>query len=620
MDQTSMSEQGMEQSASEQAQRLASGGLTEDIRGVMADIERRLDRLRVAHADREREREELEQRSIEVEERAAQLEEAAKELGERQREHEEAVVAAEARFTELDSRETSAREAFAKAKERHDALRAELNQQRETLDGERSKLDEERQAFDAERQRIEELAQEAAQQVSDLEEDRAALEATARELDERQKDLDSQASTMAEKWKELEQHKHALDARAEQLKDQDRKLAELSRQAAEQREKLSGDSSDLEQQKRWLAEQTKQADLLRARVKQLEAELEAAHAQVAEATDAEEVESTVAHELDITRAKLRDAAEIIAGLREQLDVARSQRQAVASGEPVSDEHLDRRKRRLSYVRDALRQEQAKIAKASELLKQRSAALAQRGGVAATPAESVEPKEPSRIAGIARLGMGMAGVAVALAVLAGVSWMAAGELAKPIFAASVTVAHDARGREVIAQDLAGWQDFHESLMEDPRFYEFTAERMRQRGLLGLGDAVSVKSFVESSVSWVSGRDGELKLEVREQGAGRAERVAETLAIALVGQANAARERRPDGLPSIVSQEAKAEGRPLTNEQPLYAGGIMVGLSLLSVGLGGLLSRRIGRMREEAAAEGATAMDDMGEQHEGRISIG
>lgn len=616
-----MSEQGMEQGASGQAQRLASGGLTEDIRGVMADIERRLDRLRVAHADREREREELEQRSSEVEQRAARLEAAAKELGERRREHEEAVAAAEARFTELETREASAREAFAKAKERHDALRAELNKQRETLEGERSKLDDERLAFEAERRRIEELAQEAAQQVGDLEEDRAALEATARELDERQKDLDSQASTMAEKWKELEQHKRALDARAGQLKEQDRKLAELSRQAAEQREKLSGDSSDLEQQKRWLAEQTRQADLLRARVKQLESELEAARAQAAQgATDAAEVDGAIAHELDVTRAKLRDAAEIIAGLREQLDVARSQRQAGARGEPVSDEHLDRRKRRLGYVRDSLRQEQAKIAKASELLKQRSAALAQRGGIAAMPAESIEPEEASRIAGIARLGMGMAGVAVALAVLAGVSWMAAGELARPTFAASVTVAHDARGREVLAQDLAGWQDFHESLMGDPRFYEFAADRMRQRGLLGLGDAVSVKSFVESSVSWVSGRDGEIKLEVREQGAGRAERVAETLAIALVGQANAARERRPDGLPSIVSQEAQAEARPLTNEQPMYAGGIMIGLTLLSAGLSSLLSRRIGRMREEAAAEGATAIDDMGEQHEGRISIG
>jgi hypothetical protein len=202
----------------------------------------------------------------------------------------------------------------------------------------------------------------------------------------------------------------------------------------------------------------------------------------------------------------------------------------------------------------------------------------------------------------------------------VSWIAAGEIATPTYAASVTVAHDARGRDVLAEDLAGWQAFHESLLSDPRFYEFAAERMRQRGLLELGDDVSVKAFVESSVSWVSGRDGELMIEVREKGAGRARRVAETLAIALVGQANSARERRPDGLPSVISKEAAPDERPLTNEQPMLAGGVFAGLVLVSAALGGLVSRRIARVREQAAAEGHTDVHDMGEQHEGRINIG
>jgi len=215
---------------------------------------------------------------------------------------------------------------------------------------------------------------------------------------------------------------------------------------------------------------------------------------------------------------------------------------------------------------------------------------------------------------------MAGVTVALVVLAGVSWFAAGEFATPTYTANVTVAHDARGRDVLAEDLAGWQRFHEALMADPRFYEFAAERMRQRGLLGLGDAVAVKTLVEDSVGWVSGRDGELKLEVRQEGADRAERVAETLAIALVGQANAGRERRPDGLPSVIAKDAEASGRALTNEQPIYAGGIMAGLTLFSLAMGGLVSKRIGRLREQVAAEGATAVDDMGDQTERRISIG
>lgn len=599
-----------------------SSGLTEDIRGVMADIERRLDRLRVAHADREREREDLERQSREVEERARSLSEAARELEEHRRAHEEALEAAQSRFEELDRREEAARESFAEAKARHDATRSELAAQRESIDAAKAAFEQEREAFAAERERISALADEARQKLSDVEEDRQALEATARELDERQKDLDDQASTMAERWKELEQQKASLDARAEQLASQDRKLAELSRQAAEQREQLSGESSDLEQQKRWLAEQTKQADLLRARVKQLEGELVEAKRAAAEASSAEpsegQADQAVLDELEETRGKLREAASVIAELRERLDEA----SLAHPTEPLTADaqHLVRRKRRLEYVRESLREEQAKVAKASALLRERSEAIAARPGAAAPAPKREAPVKAGPLAGLARLGVGMAGVAIALVVLAGASWLAAGEVATPTYAASVTVAHDARGRSVLPEDLAGWQRFHEELMGDPRFYEFAAERMRQRGLLGLGDAVAVRSFVEDSVSWVSGRDGELKLEIRQQGADRAERVAETLAIALVGQANAARERRPDGLPSVVAQEAAAETRPLTNERPIYAGGILAGLVLVSAGLGGLLSRRLGRLREQVAAEGATAVDEMGEHEDRRISIG
>lgn len=602
----------MAQADNEQQARVNSTGLTEDIRGVMSDIERRLDRLRAAHADREREREELEERSQAVHEHSRQLEAARQELAEHQRAHEEAVAAAEARFLELDRREEAARTAFEEAKARHDATRSELAQAAAEVEQGQQEVAAQREAFEAERDRIEQLAQEAAQQVKDVEEDRAALEATARELDQRQKDLDEQASTLAERVREIEARGKALEERAKMLEEQDRKLAELSRKAAEQREKLSGDSSDLEQQKQWLAEQTKQTDLLRARVKQLEGELAAARSK-ASTEESSEADDSLRDELNTTRQKLRDAAGIIAQLREQVENAEPVKPTDADAA-----HLQRRQRRLRFVRQTLRQEHAKIAKASELLKSRSAALATRAGEAPQAAPAPVAKGP--IAAMARMGIGMLSVAGAIAVLAVVSWIASGEIVTPTYASSVTVAHDARGREVMPEDLAGWQAFHEGLMEDPRFYEFAAERMRQRGLLELGNAVAVKSLVEESVGWASGKDGELMLEVRQQGADRSRRVAETLAIALVGQANSARERRPDGLPSVISKDAAADRRPMTNERPIYAGGIFAGLALASAGLGGVVSRRIAKLRQQAAAEGHTDDDDMGEQSEGRISIG
>lgn len=596
----------MEQGSQEQLERLPSTGLSEDIRGVLSEIERRLDRLRVAHADRERERAELESRAETVEERAAQLQAQADELAQRQAEHERAQAMARARLEELDLRETRARELFAQAKASHDRTRAELAQKQE-------QIERDQRAFEAQREEAQALAAQATQQLKDLEEDRASLEETARELDERQKDLDEQAAELAKRLAEFDRQRAALDAKAEQLRQQDQKLADLARQAAEQQERLSGDSSDLEQQKQWLAEQTRQSDLLRARVTQLEAELEATREREAEPAD-----EALSHELAVTREKLRDAAGIIAQMREQIDNAR---QASAAPASVSDEHMERRRRRLAFVRDSLRVESAKIAKASELLRQRTSALASTHPQPEAAASGARPAGAGgRGSSIARLGIGLAGAAVGLGVLAGVSWMAAGELSTPMYAASVTVAHDARGREVLEEDLAGWQAFHEGLLQDPRFYEFAAERMRQRGMLALGSAVSVKNFIEDSVNWQSGRDGEVVLEVRERGADRARRVADTLAIALVNQANSARDRRPDGLPSIVSREATTGERALTNERPMYAGGLMAGLSLLGLAFSGLVSSRVSKLSAKVAAEGRTAFDEMGEEREGRIRIG
>lgn len=604
----------MEYGTHEHVDRPSTNGLSEDIRGVLSEIERRLDRLRSAHADRERERAELESREQSVESRAAELEAAARSLSDQQAQHERALASARARLEELDQREAQARELFAQAKARHDDTKADLARQREQLEGDQ-------RDFEAQREEAHALAARAAQQLKDLEEDRAALEATAHELDERQKDLDQQAGELAKRLAEADRQREALEAKAQQLRVQDQKLAELARRAAEQREQLSGDTSDLEQQKQWLAEQTRQADLLRARVAHLEAELESARQPEASEPVPLPADEALSHELAVTREKLRDAAGIIAQLREQLDHARASA-GKAPKPAANDEHIERRKRRLAYVRDALRDESMKVAKAGELLRQRTAAMASQPSHAAPARASDKPgaRPAGRWASLGRMGMGMAGVAAGLALLAGVSWMAAGEFSVPTYAAGVTVAHEARGREVLAEDLAGWQAFHESLLEDPRFYEFAAERMRQRGLLTLGDAVSVKNFMESSVSWHSGRDGELALEVRERGAGRARRVAETLAIALAGQANTARERRPDGLPSIVSREAAVGDRALDDQRPIYAGGIMAGLTVFSLALSGLVSSRVGRLRERVAAEGRTAMDDMGEEREGRIRIG
>jgi len=623
-----------------------SGGLAGDIRGVVADIERRLDRLRRAHGEREREREDLEERSRQLRERSQEIEERANalagqeaDLSQRRAELEAQAEAIGRRQADMDAREAQLAQAVSQAQQRH----AEA---RRALDGERSATTRARAEADnalSEAARREEEAARVAEQarvkLADLEEDRRAIEQTARELDERQRDLDAQAAELADRAGELDAQRRELEARAGELAEQDRRLGELSRALAEREERLGGDSSDLEQQKRWLAEQTAQADMLRARVASLESDLERARSAGQDGADAQQAlrdaEEHARHRIEqaveqaqrqaderaeALEAKLRHAAQTIADLRDRLEEATDGTGSAAA--PVDAEHLGRRRRRLRYVREQLRDEGAKLAKASELLRQRTAALQASSPATDKPQAQrrADAGRSHRGLGLMRVGVGMAAAAFAVALLASLSWVAADHVVTPTYRASVGVAHDPRGRAVAEQDLVGWQSALEGLLGDPRFAEFAAEHMRRRGLLGLGDAVAMRRFLEERVAWTSPRPGELRLDVREVGADRAERVADTLAIALIQQANSSRDRRPDGLPSIIDREAAAAGDPLVDQRPMYAGGILGGGLLLCLAVGAVASRRLGRLREQVSLEGHTDLDDMGDQSDKRIAIG
>ncbi|MEO1007453.1 MAG: hypothetical protein AAFX79_02710 [Planctomycetota bacterium] len=590
---------------------VAPTALADDIRGVVRDIERRLQRLREAHESRPDERAQLEHRASQLDEQQAVLLDRARAIDEAESEYKR-------RVRELDDRERQLRESI-------EAARREREDEQAKITGQLDQPAHEREAIERQVAELEQREAEARRMLTDAEEDRRAISATAVELDQRQQDLDAQAAELARRARENAAQLRAVEERAGTLDEQDRRLAALARQLAERQEQIAGASDDLKQQQQWLAENTRQADLLRARVAALEAELEQsreaqeqpaaepafdAHPVEPAPIDAAAEERLAEYEAELEQAntKLRHAAEIIAQLRTELDQGAS---APASA-PIADEHLARRRQRLASVRRALRRNRDALAQERQAAEDTKAAA---GGAA--PRQGKAPASASRLR---VFGLVFATVAFGVGLLGGLSWLAAGHFATPTYNATVVISHDARGREVTSEDLAGWQAFHEDLLSDPRFMEFAAERMQRRGILQLASAIDLRSFLETSVSAQSGRDGELMLEVRDVGSGRAVRVADTLAIALIGQANAARDRRPDGLPSVVTREARADAEPVHDERPVYAGGILGGGTLACALLAGVLSRRLARVREEVDNEGRTALHETGDDQFSRITIG
>src|SRR5690606_33563256 len=133
-------------------------------------------------------------------------------------------------------------------------------------------------------------------------------------------------------------------------------------------------------------------------------------------------------------------------------------------------------------------------------------------------------------------------------------------------------------------LAGWQTFHEEFVADARFIEAAAPQLGRRGITTLAQPGALTADLEANLTAFSPGPGQLTLEYRGEGATRARRVVETLVATLAREASLSRDRRADGLRSVVTDEAAVMGRPISDGRLVYAAGIFAMLAGATLGVG------------------------------------
>ncbi|MFN0131682.1 MAG: hypothetical protein ACKVW3_03990 [Phycisphaerales bacterium] len=255
--------------------------------------------------------------------------------------------------------------------------------------------------------------------------------------------------------------------------------------------------------------------------------------------------------------------------------------------------------RLRLLRKLIGEQQEKLAQAGDALRQRfeqcDQILAQREQLARARAELGHgQKKLERLQTRASRGRAAAlvfyltGTALALAAL---SWGVAGSIVQSPYAARAVLAAETKGLSVTEGQVAEWQAFQEAQLADPATIEMIAERMARRGIASLATPGQVQDRLKRDFVHQSAQPGQLVLELRGEGAGPTTRALDTIVTALASQANATKERRPDGLGTILAEPANTNTGPISDQRPLYAAATFLVSFGLSILVGALAWRRM-----------------------------
>jgi hypothetical protein len=325
---------------------------------------------------------------------------------------------------------------------------------------------------------------------------------------------------------------------------------------------------------------------------------------------ASQVDST-AHKADIEalqqqlqqmQAQLQDARNSNRDLKTKL--ASDQPRPESGGIPEEvGETIMTRWRRLRLMRSLLQEQGEKLREASEAVRTKYAeagqVLAQRDQLAQARASmSTVHDKLQKLQ--ARAAVGKASVAMfylvgAFAGMAGLAWAISGEVAPARFAARAVINADTRGRQTSDDQLAEWQKYIEGEVRDPRMHEVAAERMARAGIVSLSTPGQLSQRIEKDFIADTGVTGSLKLELRGDGKAKTIRELDTFVTTLVSQANATKERRPDGLGVLVAEKPNADAGAIESNRATYAAVIFALGSVLCLGAGGFTYNRLSRAK-------------------------
>jgi chromosome segregation ATPase len=525
----------------------------------------------------------------------------------------------EARERELSSREVSIKESIAKieqAESRSKRDQHDLAQLRQNLTSAQQQASQTIKALQEATTRAEQAEQAALDLRSEL--DKASGAGEAAEKAERERDaLHAASEELRGKLRAFEDREQRLSAAVRSLKEQsdaitkERDEARAALQRAEQQVKDAAGAAGAAGTAGAAAKQ--EIESLRAQLAKLKAAAEQASAGRGgvekELSDARLIIDDLRGQLDQHEQDSKELEGVLEQLKERLRIEAAKSEAFASQNSALKQELEakgtsadapsgvalnhgaaagglspQRVRRLELARRLTRDKARKIRRVGEALGKRyeqcEQVLSLRQDVlAAKRAVESAFKKQQTVEARSKAFSTMFFGACATAILGGASWLLAGQVAPETYQARAVLAADSPDRELSAAELEEWTTFHAAMLEDPRFHEFTSQRMARGGLPGLASATAVKDRIAKAIKPQSNKPGELTLEMTGVGREKTERELQMFAVAMQSQSREAKDRRADGGNTIISQTAKAGDEPLDSVRLTYAGGIFGGVMLV-----------------------------------------
>jgi len=281
------------------------------------------------------------------------------------------------------------------------------------------------------------------------------------------------------------------------------------------------------------------------------------------------------------------------------------------------EAIERRRQRLASYRDALREKTTKLSKAKKTIEARFAQLQ------AASAEVKQLEESRRALATERASMErlerkvrkaraksnawmlLASMSVTLGVLGIGSWWGVGQFVKPTYLAHTTIGVGAARDSMSGSQIAAWQEFHESLVADPKLLDMAAERMGRRGLDTLSTAGDLDWHIKENLDVTSKGAGEMTLTLRGQGGARTERILSTLATAIVGLSGDTRDLRADQTGASIIEPVKVDSTPIEDPRLAVFGAAFGAMTALTLFAGVVISRKLASSKEAFEEEMAPA---------------
>lgn len=482
----------------------------------------------------------------------------------------------------------------------------EANRQAESLRDQIAQLDEQARALADRAQRSAELERKVAQREQQLAQLVQAVSEYEAEIDRLSAGGTKDAAAIDDR----------LAQRDERIKHLESQVAQAGAELASREQRiaeLSGDASRADTLQQEVLKRDQAIKELESRIAQSDARVEELQESLKDQTPA-----GARKEADKLRHELARRDEAIRTLHTRLEQA-SAANAGGGGPPgVTGQELqaiERRRQRLAAYRDALREKTAKLAKAKKTIEARYAQLQQASD------EARQLEEMRRAIALERAGLErterrvrkaqarsnawtlLASMAVTLATLGLGCWWGVGQFVKPTYLAHTTVGVDP-SVELESDQLRAWQEFHESLLTDPKLLGMAAERMGRRGVETLANAGDLDWYLKENLDLTSQGAGEMTLTLKGEGGARTERILSTLATAIIGLSADTRDLRADQTAASIIEPIKVDATPIEDPRLAVFGAVFGAAAALTLFAGVVFSRKLASSKdafEEAMAQ-------------------